>query len=526
MIVVKVLGFDRFQEKRPSASANLVLAAFAGIVRVVWVGEFSYLEGLIEEFNLATRVGSGVVLGILLFISITNVLEINNSYNQALRVLLRTQNQLNNLRKLAGKNFAQSQLEIARESNKVIEPRLTEIARLLNRQDLSSKLRNNVTRDLKDILENQVKPLNKNLRLVGAAYKKAELHKAVSRSTLFRIPPQVQADLAISPFWLLLLFLGVIPFSLYIFEGENWAPLGVVISIVNYAIIWVTREYFRRQALVPLSTAIAQYLLLILELVIFDYALLLLVGFPDASAPYVALMTLITLIFTISAVGIEAVQEHNRNDFLAQISRNNSRIERELGLLNQRAWVEKRRWALTIHGTVQASLTAALARLKKQEKLDADELKRIAKHVLQAKRGLNGPGEKVFDLKQAIREQLKTWDGIMKVSVATKSPQFQKLASDLWAGFCANEIIKEGLGNAFRHGLAKQVFIKFESEKPGFVTIEIINDGKSPNKKARTGLGSQLLSEIANPWSITNNPSGGGVLRAQLPVSKSKNKVS
>jgi two-component sensor histidine kinase len=114
----------------------------------------------------------------------------------------------------------------------------------------------------------------------------------------------------------------------------------------------------------------------------------------------------------------------------------------------------------------------------------------------------------------------------MKVSVATKSPQFQKLASDLWAGFCANEIIKEGLGNAFRHGLAKQVFIKFESEKPGFVTIEIINDGKSPNKKARTGLGSQLLSEIANPWSITKNPSGGGVLRAQLPVSKSKNKVS
>ncbi len=526
VIVAKALGFDRFQEKHPSALANLVLAALAGIVRVVWVGEFSYLEGLIAEFNLPTRVGSGIVLGLLLFISITNVLEINKSYNQALRALLRTQNQLNNLRKLAGKNFAQSQLEISRESNRVIEPRLAEIARLLKRQDLSAKLRNNVTRDLKDILENQVKPLNKNLRLVGAAYKKAELHKAVSRSTLFRIPPLVQADLAISPFWLLVLFLGVIPFSLYIFEGENWATLGVVISIVNYAIIWVTREYFRRQALVPLTTAIAQYLLLILELVIFDYAVLLWAGFPDDSAPFVALMTLITLIFTISAVGIEAVQEHNRSDFLAQIAKNNSRIERELGLLNQRAWVEKRRWALTIHGTVQASLTAALARLNQKERLDANELKRIAEHVLQAKRGLSGPGEKVFDLKQAIREQQKTWDGIMKVSVATKSPHFLTLASDLWAGFCANEIIKEGLGNAFRHGQAKHVSVKFETEKPGFVTIEITNDGKSPNKKTRTGLGSQLLSEIAHPWSINKNPNGGGVLKAQLPVSKARTKFS
>ncbi|MCX6478233.1 MAG: hypothetical protein NT044_02385, partial [Micrococcales bacterium] len=245
------------------------------------------------------------------------------------------------------------------------------------------------------------------------------------------------------------------------------------------------------------------------------------VGYPEQSAQFVVLMTLITLTFTIFAVGLEAVQETNRSDFLAEIAKNNTRIERELGLLNQRVWVEKRRWALTIHGTVQASLTAALARLKAGD-LSAADLDKISKHVVQAKKGLSGPQAKSFDLKLAIKQQKKTWDGIMNVQVATKGPEFENLSADLWAGFCANEIIKEGLSNAFRHGSAKKAIVKFQSEKPGFVTIEISNQGKALSKSRSSGLGSQLLDEIAYPWSLTKQPNSGTVLRAQIPVGKAK----
>jgi signal transduction histidine kinase len=236
-------------------------------------------------------------------------------------------------------------------------------------------------------------------------------------------------------------------------------------------------------------------------------------------------MTLITLTFTIFAEGLGAIQEHNRSDFLTQIAKNNARIERELGLLNQRVWVEKRRWALTIHGTVQASLTAALARLKAGNLSSAD-LDKISKHVVQAKKGLSGPKAKSFDLKLAIKQQKKTWDGIMNVQVTMKGPEFENLSADLWAGFCANEIIKEGLSNAFRHGSAKKAVVKFQSEKPGFVTIEIANQGKALSKSRSSGLGSQLLDEIAYPWSITKQPKSGTVLRAQIPVGKAKSSKS
>jgi signal transduction histidine kinase len=141
---------------------------------------------------------------------------------------------------------------------------------------------------------------------------------------------------------------------------------------------------------------------------------------------------------------------------------------------------------------------------------------------MQAKKGLSGPKANSFDLGLAIKQQKKTWEGIMSVQVITKGPEFENLAADLWAGFCANEIIKEGLSNAFRHGAAKKVVVRFQSKKPGFVTIEVSNDGRALSKARKNGLGSQLLDEIAYPWSLTKVPKVGTVLRAQIPVGKAK----
>lgn len=521
VMLVKLFGFDRFQAKHPSVIANLVVASLAGVIRVVWVGEFSFIQGLVSEFDLQARIAAGAVLGLLLFVALTTILEVNKNYSDALRGLRKTQNQLNQLRRAARKEVTQIHSKMTADTRRVVEPRLEEIARLLKGQKLSLKLQNSVARDLRDILENQVRPLNRNLRSLGKSLESAKLLGNVSRTTLFRIPSAVQADLAIGPFWILLLLLGVMPFSMYVFENGSWAPLGVAISLVNYALISLARFTLRKQKLVPLQTAIGQYLFLIVQLVVSNYAVLRFLNYPEQSAQFVVLMTFITLTFTILAVGLEAVQEYNRSDFLAQIAKNNSRIERELGLLNQRVWVEKRRWALTIHGTVQSSLTAALARLKAGELSSAD-LKKISKHVVQAKKGLSGPKAKSFDLKFAIKQQIKTWDGIMKVQLITKGPEFENLAADLWAGFCANEIIKEGLSNAFRHGSAKKAVVKIQSEKPGFVTIEIANQGKALSKSRSSGLGSQLLNEIAYPWSLTKVPKVGTVLRAQIPVSRSR----
>lgn len=520
IIVLKLLGYDRFQTKHPSALLNLALASVAGIIRVVFVGEASYAAGLITEFNLPARIFSGVILGVILFVALANILEINNKFSLAQKSLLKTQAQLYHLGRVAKRQADRSHKFLAEQTRLIVEPRLQEITRRLKASTLSSKSRESIISNLSDILENQVTPLNKNLRAVSKGFENPKLLRGVSRWSLFKFPKAVQADLAISPFWIFLLLLSVVPFSLYMFEGPEWVFQGVIIASLNYLLIWIVRQFLSRQELVPLSTAIAQYIMLVLQLSILDYVLLVVAGFPESSAPYVVIMILITLTFTIVAVGIEAVQEHNRKSYLAQIKRNNLRIERELGLLNQRAWVEKRRWALAIHGTVQGSLTAAIARLKQGGPISAVELGKISKHILQAKQGLSGPASDFFDLKDALKQNQKTWAGIMNVQIQMSGTAFSTLAKSQWASFCANEIVKESLSNAFKHGPAQTVNVSFVSEAKGSVTVVVVNDGKPPSKTARNGLGSQLLDEIAHPWSLGKNQQGLTELRAQLLVSK------
>ena len=524
VIAAKLLGFDRFQAKHLSTLANLALASAAGIIRVVWVGVYSFEAGLITEFDLPTRTVSGIILGLILFISLANLLEISNKFSMAQKVLLRTQGQLYHLGRLAKKEASKAHQQITEQTRLIVEPRLREIARLLKASSLSSKARESIISNLSDILENQVTPLNKSLRAVSRSLDSPALLKGVSRWSLFKVPPAVKADLAISPFWMFVLLLGVVPFSLYVFEGTQWAILGLAISLLSYLFIWIAREILSRQPLVPLTTAISQYLLLIIQLSILHFALLLFAGFPERSAPYVVLMIFITLTFTTMAVGVEALQERNRNSYLAQINRNNLRIERELGLLNQRVWVEKRRWALTMHGTVQASLTAALARLKQGGTITSSELRKISQHVLQAKRGLSGPEKDSFDFKKALKQTQKTWEGIMNVQIMDKGPAYEALAKSQWAAFCANEIVKEALSNAFKHGSATNVGVSFTSETKGTVTILVANDGKQPSKAIISGLGNQLLNEIAYPWSLTRGADGLTLLKAQLPVSKAGKK--
>ena len=519
VIAIKLLGFDRFQTKHPSVFANLAVASGAGIIRVVFVGQYSYAEGLISQFDLVARIFSGVILGVILFVALANILEVSNKFSMAQKSLLRTQSQLNHLGKVARKEASKAHQQLAVETRLIVEPRLREIARLLRSKTFSSKTKEELIADLSDILENQVTPLNKNLRSVSKSLENPSLLKGVSRWSLFKVPPAVKADLAISPFWIFVLLLAVLPFTLYVFESVDWVFMGVILSLLNYLLIWIAREVLRRQPLVPLTTAIAQLILLALQLSILDYVLLVLSGYPERSAPFVVLMILITLTFTTLAVGTEAIQEHNRKSYLSQIKRNNLRIERELGLLNQRVWVEKRRWALTIHGTVQGSLTAALARLKQSGSVSSSELAKISQHILHAKRGLSGPGIERFDFKKALKQNQKTWDGIMNVKIQAKGKAFEALTQSEWAAFCANEIIKEAISNAFKHGVARNVTVSFESERKGWMRVVVANDGKQPTKAIKNGLGNQLLNEIAHPWTLERDKEGITVLRAQLPVS-------
>ena len=81
----------------------------------------------------------------------------------------------------------------------------------------------------------------------------------------------------------------------------------------------------------------------------------------------------------------------------------------------------------------------------------------------------------------------------------------------------ANEIAKEAVQNAVRHGGARNVTIVVDSTPDKLLTMDVKNDGR-PISNVQKGVGSKLLDELTLRWSLENLPTGGVQLHVELPT--------
>lgn len=520
--LIRGLGLDSYLEENPSILLNVGVAALLGIIRVTFIGYTSFRFGLVPQFDLGARIIAGAILGVLLFFLMVSILNSNRDYQKALANLLAAQAQLSNLRKAKQKEISAIEKELAANTRAVVEPRLQEIAKALNAEQMSGVSRRAITNQLKDLLENQIRPLTLKLRSTSKTLQDPKKFRSVSRLNLLKVPDRMNPDLALKPLQVFLMLGALIPFSLYVFEGQQWIPTGFLISAVNMICFWVLKKFLQPFPSIPTFYGIVALFVFVASQAVLDYFLLRIVDFPARDDFFVTMLIFIALLLTTTGYGLVATYEYNQENFLKKLTANNRRLERELALLNQRLWVEKRQWALRVHGSVQASLTAAITRLSSKSELDKSDLTLIRQHISQARSGLTSAPVKTVSLTDSLKNLKATWRGIVKITIDTKSEPAQLVIADKWAGACANEIIKEAVSNSVKHGKADTVKIWFEKAAAGFVEIVIEDTGKGLPNQFRPGLGSQLLDEIAFPWSLTKRPEGGSILRARIPVAKGK----
>jgi signal transduction histidine kinase len=493
-----------------------------GAVRITFIGYVSFALELQGLFDLGARIIAGVIAGSFGFIVIVNYTESSRNYRELTKNLLLTQSRLGSLRKAAKKTLEANQLKVRQTLEELVEPRLQELSIKLSNDDLKSSDRKALASDVKSLLQDQVRPISNSFRTSTKALANPNLGKSVSRISLFRLPSVVQPYLALRPFLIALSMFAILPFALYVFEDDTWIATGMFISAVVYAAILFVRVLLSKAEPMPLWAGVASLVVMEVLLLFVVGELLNFVGFPDRSLAGVMVIVSIVLLAAVAFTAITAVHDYNRDDFIAQLEKNNNRIERDLALLNQRLWVERREWALRIHGTIQASLTAALARLSQPGGLSKKDVALVREHIAQARKGLSQNNSSAFNLAEALKEIKKTWRGILEIKTDLRTPAAKTLISDRWASLCANEIIKESVSNSMKHGKAERVEISFESVQPGFIEIIAQDNGKGLPRQFRPGLGSQLLDEIAFPWSLEKRPEGGTMLRARIPVSSKK----
>jgi signal transduction histidine kinase len=319
-----------------------------------------------------------------------------------------------------------------------------------------------------------------------------------------------------------LVLTAAIPFALYVFEGPEWIPLGFEIAVVTSLFLFLNKIAVAKRKSIPTKLGIAALFALIFAQTAIGFFLLQLSGLPSSTIEPVAVLLFLALLITTSLYGLVVTYEYNHAAFMKTLSRNNNRLARELALLNQRLWVEKREWALRIHGSVQASLTASLVRLSGKGTPSREQLSKVREHLSQASNGLKASAVKSVDLRSSLKAIQKTWAGIVNIKVDIKSAPAQQVLIDDWAGVIANEIIKEAVSNSVKHGKADLVKVSFDQPKPGFVEIMVQDNGRGLSSRSSSGLGSQVLDETAFPWSLQSQPSGGTILKAQIAVAAKK----
>lgn len=517
---LRSLWLDKRLTERPSSALNISVAALLGAIRVTFIGYISFELGLAPEFNLVARIIAGAILGATLFIVLGSVLSTRTDYQLSLGKLFTTQRQLENMRRARRDEVTKLQGQWEISMRKVIEPKLEEIARAINRDSINAATKKEIVKELRFLLDSQIKPFSARFKSTRTAMSNPNTFKGVSPIRLFTIPARVNPGFAINPLLQLLVLAAAIPFALYIFEGPEWIPLGFEIATVISLFLFLIKLAGAKRKLISTKLGLASLSLLVSAQTAIGFLLLQLSGLPDQTIVPVVVLLFFAMSLTTGLYGLAVTYEYNQATFMKTLSRNNNRLARELTLLNQRLWVEKRDWALRIHGSVQASLTASLARLSGAGTPSKEQLSKVREHLAQASDGLKSSGVKPVNLRASVKVIQKTWGGIVKIKVDLKSVPAQQVLDDPWGGVIANEIIKEAVSNSVKHGKAKLIKVSFEQPKLGFVEIIVQDNGRGLSSRSSTGLGSQILDETAFPWSLENQPTGGTILKAQIAVPK------
>jgi signal transduction histidine kinase len=194
------------------------------------------------------------------------------------------------------------------------------------------------------------------------------------------------------------------------------------------------------------------------------------------------------------------VVDSKRISYESELRDANQELNLELNRTSQLIWHVRQRAAQTLHGSVQASLTAANMRILGAQTVDEELLEKVRQDLIRATESLTNLDGPTIDLKTSISDLVQLWQGVCEVRVSVEEDLLTAISANQVTSNCINEIVKESVTNAIRHGKADTVEISIQDLDDGSIQIKVTNDGEG-NVSGVPGVGSQILDEITMRWS-------------------------
>jgi light-regulated signal transduction histidine kinase (bacteriophytochrome) len=203
-----------------------------------------------------------------------------------------------------------------------------------------------------------------------------------------------------------------------------------------------------------------------------------------------------------------------------ELSTANEALAKEVALFEQKLALNRRAWSRIIHGDVQAALSAAVTRLRRSSEPEPFEYELIKQDLARARAALRDSTPTQPPFSDLMASLTGAWGNVCAIKLGVSARAQRALDASADARSCVNEICKEAISNAVRHGDAKNAVITIDRIQDDLLTLEVSNDGGPQPESVKPGMGSQMIDELTLEWSLTSDAKQT-LLKAVIPLQKS-----
>ncbi len=514
VVVSKKLFLTKLLNRWPSGWIGGTFAGLVNVVRNCTVAALALQLGLLQTVDWGTRIAGAYFMGVAIMILYVSILGSRVEHTSTMHKLHVIQRSLLEHRKNSSILLNEENQRLLDQAQSLLLPRIEKIQQLL----LEKHADGDPLQELRALVAEHVRPLSTELSSTAKVLSLKEAPVEVKRIKTGFMAPRVNLAKAIRP-GLILMISGVGQwFMVNMLAGGQKATLTAVGVVIGWLFIVATKSMIPKHLVIKRSSAI-MLLSLIGFISAIPVALINLSTQSTQSEWALYSMLILSPIFSLVGFAIATSLDVARDNAEKRLQKDNQALARETALFDQRMWIAKRSWSFVIHGTVQAALTAAITRLSAAEPLEQYQIDLVRQDLTRAANALSKTPETEVDLQVALNDLVTTWSGIVAIKFEISERAQRSLQKDSNARMCVNEICKEAVSNAVRHGEAKKIDISIDRTADELLIIEAADDGRGFWGSVKPGVGSRMLDDLTVSWSIANNRARARtVLTATLPL--------
>jgi signal transduction histidine kinase len=218
-------------------------------------------------------------------------------------------------------------------------------------------------------------------------------------------------------------------------------------------------------------------------------------------------------------IGVALYVVELANAYRRQIILDRQQINDDMAMLTsqlrQQVWLDRKRIAMILHGSVQGALYAAAIRLSRESKPTPEYIAAIEADITKALAELASQRPEHYDFEEVLDEITAIWEDAVDFRIAIEPDALKILNRNSGTSECALEVVREAVNNAIKHSKTEAIAISITKLSKGLISVAVKNDGGSVSENVEKGYGSSVLDELTHQWKLIN-VDGGVQLQAAI----------